>query len=166
MKLSGKVGSWRVDKIYLFLICTSCMIRLIVCYFNTMLPLATRIAGRECYQIGARGDGAKRWHKMGDQSPALPPRAVIVCSTLPSVGVVVVLVVVETGPVVVVVVMLLLYCCCFCLCCCACSACCSLSLLFTRKREKTQSETIIKMYKDKKYFSNRAASAPTCFGLV
>lgn len=60
MKLSGKVGSWRVDKIYLFLICTSCMIRLIVCYFNTMLPLATRIAGRECYQIGARGDGGKK----------------------------------------------------------------------------------------------------------
>jgi len=28
--------------IYLFIICTSCMIRLIVCYFNTKLPLAIR----------------------------------------------------------------------------------------------------------------------------
>lgn len=43
---------------------------------------------------------------MGDscaQSPALPPRVVIVCSTLPFVGVVVVLVDVQAGPAAVVV---------------------------------------------------------------
>lgn len=48
---------------------------------------------------------------MGDscaQSPALPPRVVIVCSTLPFVGVVVVLVAVQAGPAAVVVVVLFL----------------------------------------------------------
>lgn len=41
----NRCWSWRNASqcdIYLFIICTSCMIRLIVCYFNTMLPPATR----------------------------------------------------------------------------------------------------------------------------
>lgn len=43
-------------KIYLFLICTSCMIRLIVCYFNTMLPLAFRGTGRTIPKASPPGE--------------------------------------------------------------------------------------------------------------
>lgn len=102
---------------------------------------------------------------MGDACahlPALPPCAVIVCSTLPFVGVVVVLVVVQVAPVIVAAIIVVLV------------IVVVLVQLVVRRvcylpekgEKKTQSETIIKIYKYKKYFSNRAASVPTCFCLV